>query len=165
MVQKVEYSVKRKIRAVEIRQYPEIVLAMVSGYGDNEAFGLLFRYISGANRAQQKLEMTAPVITSQEIEMTAPVISTENCMAFVLPPEFTFDTAPEPSNTQVRLKKMEPRRMAVLRFRGRTGKSAVEKKTKELLKNLKNNGIKPSGKTLLMRYNPPLFQVSSEETR
>jgi len=145
MVQEVQYKVIKNIGSVEIRQYPEVVLATVSGYGDNEAFGLLFRYISGRNK------------TSGEVEMTAPVISTENCMAFILPPELTLETAPEPTNPQVRLRKMEPRRMAVLRFRGRTGQNAVQKRTTELLDILENNNIKTVNKPLLMRYNPPFI--------
>lgn len=157
MVLKVNYSVLGNIGNVEIRQYPEIVLATVTGLGENEAFGLLFRYISGANKTRKKVEMTAPVITSQEIEMTAPVISRENCMAFVLPPKFNFDTAPEPSDPKVILKRISARKMAVLRFRGYTGKNVIGKRTKELFVILKTNGIKTAGNPFLMRYNPPFI--------
>ena len=69
---------------VELREYVAYMVAETkvnadfSGAG-NLAFGPLFKYISGNNRAQEKIEMTAPVSQAaatgkgEKIEMTAPV--------------------------------------------------------------------------------------------
>jgi effector-binding domain-containing protein len=101
--------------------------------------------------------MTAPVITSQRIKMTAPVISTSNCMAFVLPSNFSIDTAPEPINPKVKLKQIKERKLAVIKFRGRATESDVAETTKELITTLKENDIKHEGTPILMRYNPPFI--------
>ena len=77
MVKKVDYQVLRSIEKVEIRKYPKLLIATVMGLSDNDAFSLLFNYISGSNKKNQKVDMTAPVLTSEKIEMTAPVISTD----------------------------------------------------------------------------------------
>lgn len=145
MVEKVSYTVLNQIDNVEIRRYPSIVLAVVKDFNEDEAFNLLFRFISGENKGKEK------------IEMTAPVISTSDCMAFVLPFKFTIDTALGPINPQVKLKKTRSRDLAVMRFRGRSEEEEVEKKTKELLSILRKNNLKTTGKALLMRYNPPFI--------
>ncbi len=157
MVKKVGYTIIKQLDDVQIRKYPDIVIASVRDLEENEAFGLLFGYISGNNKINQKITMTAPVITSQKIEMTAPVISTSNCMAFVLPSNFSIKTAPEPINPKVKLKHIKERKLAVIRFRGRATESDVAEIKKELIKTLKENNIKYEGTPILMRYNPPFI--------
>jgi hypothetical protein len=64
---------------VEVRQYdPRLAIeATVDGpdreKAAGEAFGLLFRYITGANQREQKIAMTTPVRTdSERIAITVP---------------------------------------------------------------------------------------------
>lgn len=54
MVEKVNYVVLKKINSIEIRKYPEMILAMVEEYNDESAFVLLFNYISGNNKKTRK---------------------------------------------------------------------------------------------------------------
>lgn len=68
--------VERLDRGVEIRSYaPRLAVETDSrGQGDGEAFGRLFRYITGANRGGDRIAMTAPVETGgRRIAMTVPV--------------------------------------------------------------------------------------------
>ncbi len=74
MVEKTQYSVIEKIEDIEIREYPEMILAVVKDIDEDNAFSLLFNYISGDNKVQDKIKMTAPVISSKKISMTTPVI-------------------------------------------------------------------------------------------
>ena len=72
MTQQVPYEVLKKIEDIEIRQYPEVIFAVVEDNNNDSGFGLLFQYISGENKTRRKIAMTAPVITSEKISMTAP---------------------------------------------------------------------------------------------
>ena len=57
-----EYTVLDSESPFEIREYPELMLATTNTQldlrGDDGSFMRLFRYISGANDAQKKIEMT-----------------------------------------------------------------------------------------------------------
>lgn len=155
MTEQVPYTVKGQIEEVEIRAYPAIRVASVSGYTDNEAFRFLFRYITGNNRGKRTITMTAPVITAEKIPMTAPVISDASTMSFAMPEEFTLEDLPEPLEKEVHLHEIPARDVAVILFSGRAGKKQVEEKTARLLEILREKNIAIDGTPFLMRYNSP----------
>jgi effector-binding domain-containing protein len=155
MVKKVEYQVLRSVEKVEIRKYPKLLIATVTGLSDNEAFSLLFSYISGSNLSKQKVEMTAPVLTSEKMEMTAPVISSEKKMSFVMPAKFSINNIPKPNNPQIKIEELSAAKMAVIRFKGYVRKKDVNKYENELQRVLAQNNIKTHGELVLMRYNSP----------
>ncbi|MBN1281185.1 MAG: heme-binding protein [Candidatus Thermoplasmatota archaeon] len=155
MTDTIPYIIERKLEAVEIRQYPDIVLAVVENNVDDTGFSLLFDYISGENTTRSRIPMTTPVISSEKIKMTAPVITGKTSMAFVLPSSYTMQTAPLPTNPSVHLVQQPKRRIAVLRFSGKTTQESVQKYTAELMAVLKTKGVAVTGESLLMRYNSP----------
>ncbi len=155
MVQKVKYSILKRINNIEIRQYPKIILALVDGYNDDRAFGLLFNYISGNNKKQEKIKMTAPVINSEKIEMTTPVISKNNYMAFIMPSKYDKNNIPKPLDENIKLKIQPSRKLAVIKFGGYTTEKKIIRFKKELLTSLKSNNIEIKGEPVLMRYNSP----------
>jgi hypothetical protein len=59
MVETIPYSIIKKIDCIELRRYPEVLLAIVEK-NDDAAFGLLFQYITGENTTQRRIPMTAP---------------------------------------------------------------------------------------------------------
>ena len=65
--------VARLDRGVEIRSYaPRLAVETdARGQGDGDAFGRLFRYITGANRAGDRIAMTAPVWLRNPVRETA----------------------------------------------------------------------------------------------
>ena len=160
MVEKAQYSVVRKLEGAEIRKYPEINLATVSGLSDDEAFSKLFRYISGSNQASAEIEMTAPVISndpkSEKMPMTAPVISKRNSFSFVLPSNFKEGEVPVPIDNAIEIERIPPRHVAVMRFRGKAKTEQTQEKTDELRLILKYNDLPEAGGPFLMRYNPPI---------
>ena len=162
MVETVKYEILRKLDRVEIRRYPRIVLAKVGNY-ETDSFGLLFRFISGDNKAKEKVKMTAPVVSqdaSQEIKMTSPVLSdfsNEGYMAFVLPSEFSLEATPEPLDSRVKIEELPARVVAVLRFSGGWSEKHFEAKTKELLDELAKAKIRTRGSVFTMLYNPPFI--------
>lgn len=155
MVEKAPYTVVKKIDNLEVRDYPELILAAVEDFQDDNAFGLLFNYISGENKSQKKISMTAPVITSEKIPMTAPVISQKNYMAFVMPSSYDKSTIPEPKNQKVKIKIQPKKTLAVQRFSGYATHKKTELKIEELLSTVKKNKLKTKGEPFLMRYNSP----------
>jgi len=155
MVEKAPYEVIKRIESLEIRSYPSLILAKVENYNDDNAFSLLFDYISGNNRSQKKISMTAPVISSEKIPMTAPVISEKNYFAFVMPSSYDKKTIPIPNNNKVKIDVQPGKKLAVLKFSGRTNYEKTIKRFKELLEIVKNNNFKTKGNPFLMRYNSP----------
>jgi hypothetical protein len=155
MVETAKYRVARKIGDIEIREYPKMLLATVSGMEDDSSFGLLFNYISGANRSRKKLAMTAPVVSSEKIAMTAPVVSGERFFTFVLPSDFTPESVPQPTDARIRIHVQPARIFAVLRFGGRSSEDKFKAHGKILLDVLSKHHIEIRGGLFLMRYNSP----------
>lgn len=159
MTESLRYTVERKIGDVEIRNYPDFLIASVDDMTDDDAFRILFGYISGNNKSREQVAMTVPVISGkrerEEIPMTTPVISTSRSFSFVMPSRYTQDTLPEASDERVRIIEIESRRMAVLSFKGRTNEDSVRRHEAELYRILERGGIKVNGESFLMRYNGP----------
>lgn len=155
MTKEIPFTVIKKIGDIEIRRYPEVILAVVEGFIDDSGFSLLFQYISGENTTQRRIAMTAPIITSEKITMTAPVITKNEYMAFALPTSYTKETVPVPTNPAVKIEILPIKEMAVLRFSGRTPEVRIEKFVQKLKTSLQTQGIQSKGEPVLMRYNNP----------
>ncbi|UCE45511.1 MAG: heme-binding protein [Methanobacteriota archaeon] len=161
MVERVEYSVATRSGSLEFRDYPAIALATVRGMSDNEAFGLLFDYISGDNDSSSRIAMTAPVLSgavpSEGLPMTAPVVSSVGSLSFVMPSGRKASTLPSPRDKRISITDVSKRAVAVLRFRGRASPEQVATKEAELLDLLRQSRIRTVGSPFLMRYNPPFI--------
>lgn len=159
MTEFVEYQVVRALGPVEVRKYPQIILATVSDANDDTAFSILFRYISGDNEVGERMAMTAPVVSQsvswERIEMTSPVISDRSSFSFALPGKYDMRTAPRPLDPRIRIVGVPSRLVAALRFSGRAYAREVMVREGELLRVLKENGISARGSPFLMRYNSP----------
>ena len=151
----IPYAVTGTSGEIEFRHYPELVLATVDTGDDNAGFNLLFAYISGSNRPQEKIPMTAPVITSQKIPMTAPVVSDAGSMSFVMPAGTTREGTPDPLDSRVRIVTIPERDIAVIRFSGYAPQEDVDAATSRLQDGLKNEGVVAAGQPFLMRYDSP----------
>jgi hypothetical protein len=183
---RVEYDTVARLGDVEIRRYPPTVLVETVAPTESAAFRRLFRYISGANRSATEVSMTAPVESSDEsIPMTAPVetggesagrgdpdasesismttpVESDTTdagvrMAFYLPAEYDYDTAPRPTDDSVRLVEQPGRTLAVLGFSWFTTEGRVARKTDELLATLADaaDEIDVVDDPFLMRYDGP----------
>ena len=151
--------VERLDRGVEIRAYaPRLAVETdARGQGDGAAFGRLFRYITGANRAGSRIAMTAPVEASgQRIAMTVPVEQgTGGTMRFFLPRSVAAAGAPEPTEADVRLVEVPAERVAVLRFSGRATPEARTAQEGILTRVLADAGRTAQAPPLFMGYDPP----------
>jgi hypothetical protein len=156
-----EYTVLKDEQPYELRVYSELVIVRTSlADGQSAAFGRLFDYISGANAGAREIAMTAPVLTADEngteIDMTAPVLQTADAdsMIFVLTDDFTYETAPVPTDKAVELDVIPARQVAVLRFSGSFNQETATKE-EDLRTWLAGQNLVPSGQAERAGYNPP----------
>ncbi|SNC74797.1 SOUL heme-binding protein [Marinobacter sp. es.048] len=172
--EKAEYTVLLKEENLEVRLYePHIVAETVvdKEFEDagSEAFGRLFKYISGNNQSQEEIAMTAPVgqvaggqeIEGQEIDMTAPVGQTQVdgkwVVSFMMPGSFTMQTTPTPRDERITIRQVPERTMAAIEYSGFWSKSGYEKNKARLEEWINKKGFIIQGKPVWARYNAPFM--------
>ena len=161
------YEVIEKAGDFEVRDYASHILAETVVEGNLEdagstAFNKLFRYISGANRSRDKVAMTAPVSqqpAGEKIAMTAPVqrdgTDAGSRVAFMLPSQYTMETAPVPTDPRVRIRQVPGRLMAVVRYSGRWTAKNFEAKKQLLRSELAGQEVVPVSAIQSALYDPP----------
>jgi DNA gyrase inhibitor GyrI len=154
---------------VEIREYAPYVVAetrVAGGFRDvgNEGFRRLFAYISGENRGTAKIAMTAPVTqqaASEKIAMTAPVTQQADGdvyrIAFVLPSQYTLESAPVPTNPDVRLVQVPARRVVAVRYSGLWSAENYQEALGQLTAFAQQRGLQLTGEPVYARYDPPFM--------
>lgn len=179
MTEQQPFELVRSYPHFELRRYPAHVVAetRVSASFDragNAAFRHLFNYISGSNSASQKLAMTAPVIQgtgspgkgpAQKLAMTAPVLQSgplsgkdapaEFVVAFVLPAGLSAETAPVPTDPEVKIRAVPGSLAAALRFSGSGSESAFARRNDGLQSALTLAGLTAVGPPRFARFDPP----------
>ncbi|GDY23776.1 hypothetical protein LBMAG56_51230 [Verrucomicrobiota bacterium] len=108
------YEVVRSDGKFELRDYPALTVVetpMGSPNGSDGSFMRLFRFITGANEAKQKIAMTTPVFMAGS--------TSNSTMAFVLPAKMKTADTPKPSSSSVTVRELPPGRFAVLRYSGK----------------------------------------------
>ena len=174
--ERVSYEPLDRFDGVELRRYPRTVLVETTAADSGTAFRRLFGYITGANEASETVAMTAPVTTrSETISMTAPVrtlrregaavpmtapVRTDRgaetvTMAFYLPPAYTAETAPIPTDPDVRLVVEPSRTVAVRRFSWYATDDRVDRERQRLVAALDERGIERGGQESLLQYDDP----------
>ena len=147
VLEKPSYTVLGRLPGrVELRQYERYMIAETTisaptmREGSNVGFRTVAGYIFGKNKPRRtgragpvKMSMTAPVRVAQPVSqsgtggsvkmsMTAPVRSSSDGsqvkVSFVVPSEYTMETAPTPSDRAVSLCTVAPHCLAVRTFSG-----------------------------------------------
>ena len=148
-----KYKVIKMVGEVEIREYPQMILAQTKLGGKryesngNNGFGVVANYIFGGNQQQQKIAMTAPVIMNMS--------DTEASMSFVMPSQYQMSELPTPNSTAVSLVSQDSMKLAVLQFGGFSSDEKIAKHAQILTQVLKENNIRTKGSLLYMGYNAP----------
>ena len=164
-----EYQVLVDAEPFELRYYQAQVLAETlvdAGFkkAGNKAFRRLFRYISGDNQANQKVAMTAPVGQTESgevIAMTAPVGQTTTdgqwAISFMLPAQYTAQSAPQPTNPDVYIRAVPARHMAAIRYSGFWSEKSYQENLDLLQSWMAEQGYEAAGAPVWARYNPPMM--------
>ena len=168
-VEEAKYAVLEREGDFELRQYESQIVAETLVEGDfqdvgNEGFRRLYDYISGKNRKQQTIPMTAPVsqeAPSEKIPMTAPVnqeqVGEKWRITFLMPSQYKLETLPEPSDPRVQLTKVPGLLMAALSYSGTWSRGRYEGKENRLKELIRQKGLKIVGEPVFARYNPPFM--------
>ena len=128
-VERWTYNVLEKDGAIEVRDYPALVVAEVTRRGDRNSavragFGPLAGYIFAKNRDGESISMTAPVT-----QALAPPVSKDTSgqangadetwiVRFIMPAKYTLDTLPKAAGDDVRLLSVTAGRFAAIQFSG-----------------------------------------------
>lgn len=112
------YAAVRQDGAIEIRDYPGLVVAEVTRGGDRQAavragFSPLAGYIFAKNREGETVSMTAPVM-----QTSAQAAEPSWLIRFVMPSRYTLATLPRSAGEDVRLLELPAARRAAIRFSG-----------------------------------------------
>lgn len=146
------YRVVDSFSGIEIREYePHSLVSMETGGDFNQAgynaFGYLAGYISGRNRENQNIAMTAPVIQKPSANGFK--------VSFVMPSNMTPEAVPAPSSGMLKVEHEGKQIVAAIRFSGMANQALFEAKGKKLLELIQSKNLKPKGKVFYARYNGP----------
>ncbi|WP_342305872.1 heme-binding protein [Methanolobus sp. ZRKC5] len=146
--EQIEYETLDELdEGVELRQYREITVISTVADDSGKAFSRLAGYISGTNKENLKIRMTAPVISTREL-------SSVN-MSFVLPAGYNMSNVPDSERSDISIHTIPSRKVAAIKFSGYANDDAVEKNRALLRSQLDEHGLVTKGDFFLMRYNPP----------
>ena len=165
-VEQPKYQVIERYKNIEVRDYPQMIVAEVNVTGDRNAaiqkgFRLIANYIFGNNSTSQNTEATS-IVTHKEgekIAMTAPVTQQSEGdgwrVQFIMPANYTLETLPNPNAPEVALKRVHAGRRAVIGFSGLAGDESLIRHTAELNSFISATGLKVTSKPTYAFYNPP----------
>jgi len=156
----------------ELREYQPYVVAEVEVRGrfeevGNQAFELLFDYISGKNHGKEKIAMTVPVEQQrvpqdETIAMTAPVTQSNTPEAtdvyrfsFIMPPKYSLSDVPRPGDSSIEIREVPARLVAARRYSGRWSEPNYRMNEAILVDALRKQGLQTIGSPVYARYNSP----------
>ena len=151
-IEEAAYKVVEKEDAFELRDYAPHILAETVVEGSledagNQAFRLLFQYISGDNGTHGKVAMTAPVGQRPAQEKWA--------VSFMMPAAYTLGTLPAPADPKVALRPVPARRVAAVRYSGFWSEKSYLQSKARLEAWIRIKGFTVAGEPIWARYNPP----------
>lgn len=147
-----EYKVLKTIEEVEIRLYPNMIVAKTALTGNSfdqqgsTGFRTIAGYIFGGNDKNQKIAMTSPVVMS---------IGDSATMYFVMPKSYKQTDLPTPNSPQVKIMEESSKTLAVISYGGFSSDEKIENHRAKLAAILTKNNIKTKGDFMYMGYNAP----------
>jgi hypothetical protein len=149
------YELISKDGRFEIRHYQPVHVAQTTVQDSfSPALSIGFRrianYIFGGNSDEQKIAMTAPVISTMPYKGSVDVL-------FVMPQSYSLQTLPRPNLSNIVLHKEDWSEVAVYRFGGWATEKRVIEMQKRLQSILHERGINTVGEWRVAQFNPPMI--------
>ncbi len=146
-IEEPDFRLIREDGDIQVRDYDAVIVAETVVEADfenagNEAFRSLFDYIS-----ENDIAMTAPVTQESTGEGWA--------VRFVMPEAYSLESLPEPQASNVQMKALPPRRMAVIVYSGSWSGENYRSHLAELMNWLNAEGFEVTGDAIWARYNGP----------
>ncbi len=146
------YQVISSNEEVEIRQYEPIIVGWVNIKREhedvvNKGFPILFKYISGNNSTEQKLEMTAPVLQEGNGEKWR--------LGFIIPAQYTIETVPKPNDDRLKIELIPSKKLISLKFSGGNTNRNMNRHQEILAEYIEANNIKTVGNFTFAYYDAP----------
>ena len=142
-----KYEIVQKNEIYEVRKYSDRLAVETFESNQNSGFRKLFNYISGNNKLNTKISMTTPVTRIKK--------NGNMTMQFYLPSKFNQESAPDPSNNEVKLVNVEGGYYAVIRYSGRASDKNFIKHKEILEKTLIKNNISMRSPPIRATYDSP----------
>ncbi|MHC4934158.1 MAG: SOUL family heme-binding protein [Planctomycetota bacterium] len=151
-IEKLGYRTIEREGRFEVRRIHPHVVAETFVEGDFDSVGSagfrrLVRYIGGANRAQAKISMTAPV--GQER------VGDRYRITFIMPSDYSLASLPHPNDSRIRLSAEEARTVAAIRYTGCWSRSRYDDHEKRLREWIRGRSLEVVGEPVGARYDPP----------
>jgi hypothetical protein len=171
-VEQADYSVVKKMKDYEIREYPAHIVAQTKVQGPygksmSNGFRIVAGYIFGGNTKKESIAVTAPVVArtgddsrkSESIAMTAPVVATaegdSQVISFGMPRSYTLETLPKPNDSRVEIVMIPAKKYGVMQFSWYRSDVRIKRMQEKLLSTLTRDGIMTSGSIAYAGYNAP----------
>ena len=157
------YTVVQNTSEYEVREYPAHLWASTQILGidldkaDDTGFGRLFKYISGANVASEKIEMTAPVRTFVSPGQ-GPNCGSNFTVSFYVPYAYQppNPAPPQATSDDVFIEHSPAMRVAVISYGGFPSQTTAVAHADTLAKALTADGVAFDAKTwFAASYDPP----------
>jgi len=173
-VERPDYEVVDKYETFELRHYSPYIVAETLVQADFEGVGergfpVLADYIGGDNAGSEEISMTSPVNmapagqSGDAIDAAMPVVQSPDSdsddaywLSFIMPAHHTMESLPAPSDRRIRLRRVDERLMAALRYSGTWSRQRYRRREQKLLQAVRDAGLEPVGEPVFARYDPPL---------
>lgn len=147
-----QFTLIHRDAAFEVRSYPKTTFAEVTKTGTvreavRKGFCALADYIFAKDGTHERIAMTSPVLFQP--------LGKSWTTRFVLPEEYTADTAPQPHNKGVRLTEERSRKVAVLTVDGAPEEKEWYAAARELRQKMKKAGYRGLDSAWYARYDAP----------
>lgn len=133
-VEQAEYTVIRKTKDYEIREYAPHIIAEVTLQGDydnvtTQGFGIIAKYIFGNNKDNTSIAMTAPVMVRNDFKNEN---NKSNTISFFMPKSYNINNLPKPNNDLIKIIPVPAKKYLVTSFRWYRTENKIKKEQENL---------------------------------